>query len=96
MSMTNMSLKNIFPLHPVCVWSRQPLRPPPQVLLYVSLHLTAATLSGMSGDGGREVKELWKAAAWLRDGEHFSLSAQLCSLMFPDGESPRTETSRTC
>lgn len=59
-----------------------PLR---QVLLYVSLHLTAATLSGMSGDGGREMKELWKAAAWLRDGEHFSLSAQLCSLMFPDG-----------
>lgn len=69
--------------------SIHPLLPPPQMLLYISLHLTAATLSWMSGDGGQEMKELWKAAAWLRDGEHFCLSAKLCSLMFPDGESTR-------
>ncbi|KAF1378166.1 hypothetical protein PFLUV_G00187570 [Perca fluviatilis] len=60
-----------------------PLR---QVQLYSSLHLTRAVLSWLLDDGGQLIKELWQAAAWLRDAGHFCLSAELCRLLFPDGD----------
>lgn len=83
--------RNDFPVVPtvrfhMCVVSSACL-PHPQVQLYSSLHLTRSILSWLSGDGGQMMKELWKAAAWLRDGKHFCLSAQLSRLMFPDGAS---------
>lgn len=59
----------------------------PQVQLYSSLHLTGAVLSQLTGDDGQQIKELWKAVAWLREAQHFCLSAQLCRLLFPDGTS---------
>lgn len=59
----------------------------PQVQLYSSLHLTGAVLSQLTGDDGQQIKELWKAVAWLGDAQHFCLSAQLCRLLFPDGTS---------
>lgn len=59
----------------------------PQVQLYSSLHLTRAVLSRLLDDDGQQIKELWKAVAWLRDAEHFCLSAELSRLLFPDGTS---------
>lgn len=61
----------------------------PQVQLYSSLHLTRAVLSWLLDDGGQLMTELWKAAAWFRDADHFSTSAEICRLLFPDG-APRT------
>lgn len=29
--------------------------------------------------------ELWKAVSWFRDADHFSISAEICRLLFPDG-----------
>ncbi|XP_044225520.1 gem-associated protein 5 [Thunnus albacares] len=60
-----------------------PLR---QVLLYSSLHLTRSVLSWLSDDDGQLIKELWLAVAWFRDAGHFSVSAELCRLLFPDGD----------
>ncbi|XP_069002058.1 gem-associated protein 5 [Embiotoca jacksoni] len=60
-----------------------PLR---QVLLYSSLHLTRAVLSWLLDDDGQLTKELWQAAAWPRDAGHFWVSAELCRLLFPDGD----------
>ncbi|XP_028277545.1 gem-associated protein 5 [Parambassis ranga] len=60
-----------------------PLR---QVLLYSSLHLTRAVLGWLLDDDGLLVKELWQAAAWLRDAGHCSVSAELCRQLFPDGD----------
>ncbi|KAI9527302.1 hypothetical protein NQZ68_032173 [Dissostichus eleginoides] len=60
-----------------------PLR---QVQLYSSLHLTRAVLSWLSDDDGQLIKELWQAVAWLRDAGHFCVSAELCRLLFPDGQ----------
>uniref|UniRef100_A0A3B4XQ96 Gem nuclear organelle associated protein 5 n=1 Tax=Seriola lalandi dorsalis TaxID=1841481 RepID=A0A3B4XQ96_SERLL len=59
-----------------------PLR---QVLLYSSLHLTRSVLSWLMDDDGQLMKELWQAAAWLRDAGHLCVSAELCRLLFPDG-----------
>lgn len=89
------SRRNDFPVVPaVCFHMSSACLPPPpphpQVQLYSSLHLTRAILSWLSGDGGQMMKELWKAAAWLRDAKHFCLSAQLSRLMFPDGASACT------
>ncbi|XP_042354828.1 gem-associated protein 5 [Plectropomus leopardus] len=63
--------------------SNIPLR---QVQLYASLHLTRALLNWLLDDDGQLIKELWQAVAWLRDAGHFSVSAKLCRLLFPDGE----------
>ncbi|KAI3373888.1 hypothetical protein L3Q82_022456, partial [Scortum barcoo] len=60
-----------------------PLR---QVQLYSSLHLTRAMLSWLLDDDGQLIKELWQAVAWLRDAGHFSVSAELCRLLFPDAD----------
>ncbi|XP_023262094.1 gem-associated protein 5 [Seriola lalandi dorsalis] len=60
-----------------------PLR---QVLLYSSLHLTRSVLSWLMDDDGQLMKELWQAAAWLRDAGHLCVSAELCRLLFPDGD----------
>ncbi|XP_049896526.1 gem-associated protein 5 isoform X2 [Epinephelus moara] len=60
-----------------------PLR---QVQLYSSLHLTRALLSWLLDDDGQLIKELWQAVAWLRDAGHFCVSAELCRLLFPDGD----------
>ncbi|KAM9347919.1 gem-associated protein 5 [Symphorus nematophorus] len=60
-----------------------PLR---QVQLYSSLHLTRAVLSWLLDDDGQLIKELWKAVAWLRDAGHLCVSAELCRLLFPDGD----------
>lgn len=60
-----------------------PLR---QVQLYSSLHLTRAVLSWLLDDDGQLIKELWQAVAWLRDAGHFSVSAELCRLLFPDAD----------
>lgn len=57
----------------------------PQVQLYSSLHLTRAVLSWLSDDGGQLMTELWKAVSWFRDADHFSFSAEICRLLFPDG-----------
>ncbi|KAK2828028.1 hypothetical protein Q5P01_019062 [Channa striata] len=57
-----------------------------QVLLYSSLHLTRSVLSWLSGDDGRLMKELWQAVAWLCNAGHFIVSAELCRLLFPDGD----------
>ncbi|XP_047462986.1 gem-associated protein 5 [Mugil cephalus] len=60
-----------------------PLR---QVLLYSSLHLTRAVLSWLQDDDGELTKQLGHALAWLRDTRHLSQSAELCKLLFPDGD----------
>ncbi|XP_024865472.1 gem-associated protein 5 isoform X2 [Kryptolebias marmoratus] len=60
-----------------------PLR---QVLLFSSLHLTRALLSWFLNDDGQLIAELWRAAAWLREAGHFSVSAEFCRLLFPDGD----------
>ncbi|KAM3601720.1 uncharacterized protein V6R79_017715 [Siganus canaliculatus] len=60
-----------------------PLR---QVQLYASLHLSRAVLSRWLDDDDQRVTELWKAAAWFREAEHFSVCAALCRRLFPDGE----------
>ncbi|XP_056299460.1 gem-associated protein 5 [Pseudoliparis swirei] len=60
-----------------------PLR---QVRLHSALHLTRAVLSWLLGDDGQLVKELWRAAAGLRDAGHFHVSAELCRGLFPDGD----------
>ncbi|XP_041807996.1 gem-associated protein 5 isoform X2 [Chelmon rostratus] len=57
-----------------------------QVQLYSSLHLTRAVLSWLLDDDGQLIKELWKAVAWLRDAGHLCVSAELCRLLFPDGD----------
>uniref|UniRef100_UPI003AADFFB7 gem-associated protein 5-like n=1 Tax=Centroberyx gerrardi TaxID=166262 RepID=UPI003AADFFB7 len=57
-----------------------------QVLVHSSLHLTQAVLSWLVEDDGELIKELWQAAARLRDAGHFSASAALCRLLFPDGD----------
>ncbi|XP_070699947.1 gem-associated protein 5 [Pempheris klunzingeri] len=60
-----------------------PLR---QVQLYSSLHLTRAVLSWLLDDDGQLIRELWQAVAWFRDTGHFCVSAELCRLLFPDGD----------
>ncbi|XP_070839743.1 gem-associated protein 5 [Chaetodon trifascialis] len=60
-----------------------PLR---QVQLYSSLHLTRAVLSWLSDDDGQLMKELWRAVACFRDAGHLCVSAELCRLLFPDGD----------
>ncbi|CAF97287.1 unnamed protein product, partial [Tetraodon nigroviridis] len=60
-----------------------PLR---QVQLYSSLHLTRAVLSWLLGDDGQLLRELWKAVAWFRDVDLFCISAEICRLLFPDGD----------
>ncbi|XP_051257199.1 gem-associated protein 5 [Dicentrarchus labrax] len=60
-----------------------PLR---QVQLYSSLHLTRAVLSWLLDDDGQLIKELWQAVAWFRDAGHLDVSAELCHLLFPDGD----------
>ncbi|XP_074466018.1 gem-associated protein 5 isoform X2 [Sebastes fasciatus] len=60
-----------------------PLR---QAQLYSSLHLTRAVLSWLLDDDGQLIKELWQAVAWLRDAGHVCVSAELCKLLFPDGD----------
>lgn len=60
-----------------------------QVLLYSALHLTRALLGWLLDDDGLLVKELWQAAARLRDAGHCSVSAELCRQLFPDGTSSR-------
>ncbi|XP_026183868.1 gem-associated protein 5 isoform X2 [Mastacembelus armatus] len=57
-----------------------------QVLLHSSLHLTRSVLSWLLEDDGQLIKELWQAVAWLRDPGHFCVSAELCRLLFPDGD----------
>ncbi|TKS83312.1 Gem-associated protein 5 [Collichthys lucidus] len=57
-----------------------------QVQLYSSLHLTRAVLSWLLDDDGQLMKELWKAVAWLKDAGHSCVSAELCRLLFPDGD----------
>lgn len=59
--------------------------PDPQVLFYSSLHLTRAVLSRLSEDDGQLIKELWRAVAWFREVDHFSISAEICRLLFRDG-----------
>lgn len=56
-----------------------------QVLLSVSLHLTRAFLSFLSGDEEQTMMELWRAVSWVKDTNHFSVFSQLCHLLFPDG-----------
>ncbi|KAG7217173.1 hypothetical protein INR49_027714 [Caranx melampygus] len=60
-----------------------PLR---QVLLYSSLHLTRSLLSWLLDDGGQMIKEQWQAVAWPRDSGHLCVSAELCTLLFPNGD----------
>ncbi|XP_040907522.1 gem-associated protein 5 [Toxotes jaculatrix] len=60
-----------------------PLR---QVLLYSSLHLTHSVLSWLLDDDEQLIKELWRAVSWPRDAGHFCVSAELCRLLFPDGD----------
>nr|XP_020442714.1 gem-associated protein 5 isoform X2 [Monopterus albus] len=57
-----------------------------QVLLSSSLHLTRAVLSWLLDDDGQLIQELWQAVACLRDTGHFCASAELCRLLFPDGD----------
>ncbi|XP_071370684.1 gem-associated protein 5-like [Centroberyx affinis] len=57
-----------------------------QVLVHSSLHLTQAVLNWLVEDDGELIKELWQAVARLRDAGHFSASAALCRLLFPDGD----------
>nr|XP_046266368.1 gem-associated protein 5 [Scatophagus argus] len=57
-----------------------------QVQLYASVHLTRAVLSWLSDDDDQLIKELWKAVASFRDAEHVGVSAELCRLLFPDGD----------
>lgn len=44
-------------------------------------------LSWLLDDGGQLLTELWKAVSWFRDADHFSVSAQICRLLFPRGAS---------
>ncbi|XP_060912095.1 gem-associated protein 5 [Labrus mixtus] len=60
-----------------------PLR---QLQLYSSLHLTRAVLSSLLDDDGQLLKEAWQAVSWFRDGGHFCVSAELCRLLYPDGD----------
>ncbi|KAM9846720.1 gem-associated protein 5 [Aulostomus maculatus] len=60
-----------------------PLR---QVLLYSSLHLTRCVLSWLLDNDGGMMKELWQAAAWLREAGPFPVSSELCRILFPDGD----------
>ncbi|AWO99551.1 putative gem-associated protein 5 [Scophthalmus maximus] len=57
-----------------------------QVLMYSSLHLTRSVLSWLLDDDGQMVTGLWRAVAWLRDAGLLSVSAELCRLLFPDGD----------
>ncbi|KAK2882258.1 gem-associated protein 5 [Channa argus] len=57
-----------------------------QVLLYSSLHLTRSLLSWLSGDNGQLMTELCQVVVWLCDARHFIVSAELCRLLFPDGD----------
>ncbi|KAM7374027.1 hypothetical protein PAMP_006704 [Pampus punctatissimus] len=57
-----------------------------QVLLYSSLHLTRSVLNWLLDDDGQLIKELWQTVAWFRDAGHFCVSAELCRLLFPDGD----------
>uniref|UniRef100_A0AAX7TL49 Anaphase-promoting complex subunit 4 WD40 domain-containing protein n=1 Tax=Astatotilapia calliptera TaxID=8154 RepID=A0AAX7TL49_ASTCA len=63
--------------------ANSPLR---QVLLHSSLHLTCAVLSWLLADDDQLVTELWHAVAWPREAGHFCVSAELCRLLFPDGD----------
>ncbi|KAF7655287.1 hypothetical protein LDENG_00058260 [Lucifuga dentata] len=60
-----------------------PLR---QVLLYSAFHLTRAVLSWMLQDDAELIKELWQAVAQLRNAGQFSICAEFCRLLFPDGD----------
>lgn len=64
-------------------WS--PFLVEPQVQLYSSLHLTRAVLSWLLEEDGQLMKELWKAVAWFTDVDRFSISAEICRLLFPEG-----------
>ncbi|XP_040929797.1 gem-associated protein 5 isoform X2 [Betta splendens] len=57
-----------------------------QVLLYSSLHVSRSVLNWLQEVRGEMMKELWQAVAWLRDAGHSCVSAQLCRLLFPDGD----------
>lgn len=57
----------------------------PQVLLQASLHLTRGVLSWILNDDAQLLKELWWAAAWIRDAGLFCASAELCRRLFPEG-----------
>ncbi|CAK6979066.1 gem-associated protein 5 [Scomber scombrus] len=63
-----------------------PLR---QVLLYSSLHLTRSVLSWLSDDDDDDeqvMKELWRSVSWFRDSGNFSVSAEICRMLFPEGD----------
>ncbi|XP_068187282.1 gem-associated protein 5 [Antennarius striatus] len=57
-----------------------------QVQLYSALHLSRALLVWLGDDDGLLMAELWGAAAWFQLPQHFSAGAQLCRLLFPEGD----------
>ncbi|XP_023818197.1 gem-associated protein 5 isoform X2 [Oryzias latipes] len=68
------------------VESPAPTAPLKQVLLQASLHLTRGVLSWILNDDAQLLKELWWAAAWIRDAGLFCASAELCRRLFPEGD----------
>ncbi|XP_029956587.1 gem-associated protein 5 isoform X2 [Salarias fasciatus] len=60
--------------------------PLPQVLLYSSLHVTLGVLGWLQGGGARLLRELWAALSWTREAGLFSVSAELCRMLFPHGD----------
>uniref|UniRef100_A0A3Q1G790 Gem (nuclear organelle) associated protein 5 n=1 Tax=Acanthochromis polyacanthus TaxID=80966 RepID=A0A3Q1G790_9TELE len=69
-----------------------PLR---QILLYSSLHLTRAVLSWLLDDDDQLMKDLWQTLVWLKDGGHLDVLAELCRLLFPDGDVGSKKHSKT-
>ncbi|KAM4620896.1 gem-associated protein 5 [Polymixia lowei] len=63
-----------------------PTTPLKQVLLYLSVHVTQAVLNWLIQDDGEMIKECWQALAWPQEAGQLSLSAELCRLLFPDGD----------
>ncbi|RVE64245.1 hypothetical protein OJAV_G00144710 [Oryzias javanicus] len=57
-----------------------------QVLLQAALHLSRGVLGWILDDDALLLAELWWAAAWIRDAGLFCASAEICRLMFPEGD----------
>ncbi|KAM9333778.1 gem-associated protein 5 [Pholidichthys leucotaenia] len=57
-----------------------------QVILYSSLHVSRAALSWFADGGRSAAAEVLTALLWIRETGVFSVSAEFCRLLFPDGD----------
>ncbi|XP_023145960.2 gem-associated protein 5 isoform X2 [Amphiprion ocellaris] len=80
-----------------CVESPAPTANVPlgQILLYSSLHLTRAVLSWLLDDDDQLMKDLWQTLVWLKDGGHLDVLAELCRMLFPNGDVGSKKHSKT-